>query len=157
MNNDHAETPMRIERLKKCVAENKQRDYGNEQVHRDHQGQVLALDLAVPPAGTNEEPDPWPFLKVGSVLPNTGEPVWLSAGAHILSELCVGRGSFGLCRPLTGFVHDAPSNDDPADACSCRRADPFRSPTQYADTLAYSSSVPAGYLVSQSCHYRLLA
>jgi len=37
MNNDGAETAMRIERLKKCVAENEQRNDGDEQVHRDHE------------------------------------------------------------------------------------------------------------------------
>ena len=62
VNNDDAETAMWVERLEECVAENEQRDYGNEEVHRDHQGQVLALDLPIAPAGTKEEPDPWPLL-----------------------------------------------------------------------------------------------
>jgi len=84
VNNDDAETAMWIERLEECVAENEQRDYGNEEVHRDHQGQVLALDLPIAPAGTKEEPDPWPLLEVGSILPNTGAPRWLSARSRIL-------------------------------------------------------------------------
>jgi len=84
VNNDDAETAMWVERLEECVAENEQRDYGNEEVHRDHQGQVLALDLPIAPAGTKEEPDPWPLLEVGSILPSTGAPRWLSARSRIL-------------------------------------------------------------------------
>jgi hypothetical protein len=37
MNNDGAKAAMRIERLKKCIAENEQRNYGDEQVNRDHE------------------------------------------------------------------------------------------------------------------------
>src|SRR5690242_13184448 len=90
VNKDDAETPMWIERLKECVAENEQWDYGDEQVHRDHQGRVLALDLAIPAAGTKEEPDPWPFLGVGPVPVGAGDPLCLSARVRILGEVCVG-------------------------------------------------------------------
>ena len=66
---------------------------------------MLALDLAVSPAGTNEEPDPWPLLEVGSVLPSTGAPLWLSSRAYIVGEAGVGKSRLvhDAIRPLDGW------------------------------------------------------
>ena len=81
MNNDVAKTPMWIERRDKCVAENEQRNYGNEEVNRDHQRKVLALYLAEPADGSSEEADPWPLLEVCPELLSTGDPPAAVGGA----------------------------------------------------------------------------
>jgi len=50
-----AEAAVRAERLGERVDDDQQRDHRDEQVHRDHQGQVLALDLLEPPVGLQQE------------------------------------------------------------------------------------------------------
>jgi hypothetical protein len=75
VDNDHTEAPMRIERFEQRVPENDDRYHGHEEIQRDHQGQVPALDLAVPAGGPNEEPDPSSLLEPGSALLRTADPL----------------------------------------------------------------------------------
>ena len=87
---------MWIEGRDKCVAENEQRNYGNEEVNRDHQRKVLALYLAEPADGSSEEADAWPLLEVCPELLSTGDPPARSAaplirsGRRVLPGDCAG-------------------------------------------------------------------
>jgi hypothetical protein len=55
LDGQRAEAAMRVECLGERVDDDQQRDHRDEQVHGDHQGQVLALDLLEPPVRLQQE------------------------------------------------------------------------------------------------------
>jgi hypothetical protein len=78
-----ADVAPRVERLDEGVADDDQRDHGDEEVQGDHQGKVLAVDLVEPPDGFERERHQRAPLKSLLITPRAGDPLLQPSGAVV--------------------------------------------------------------------------
>ena len=91
VDDEGAEAAVWVERHEYRVADDEQRNDGDEHVHRNHQRQVFALYLVEPANGAEQEADARPALQFGSVSLSPDLPLAKPTGWWVLRDL-LGRG-----------------------------------------------------------------